>query len=202
MILKGFSFGMVLQLAVGPVCIYIFQAAITGGFYSAEAGVAGVALTDGIFILAAILGIAKIIEKENVKRTLKISGSVVLLIFGIRLLMGSFAVGNTPNINSGDIDAGRPFVKAMLLTASNPLTMVFWAGVFAARLSGDGMKRKDVYLYGFGALLSTLVFLTFIAGLGSLTKNFISAAAMQVLNLGVGALLIYFSVKMVLKSKN
>ena len=64
MILKGFKFGMLLQFAVGPVCIFILQMASLRGFYMAEIGVLGVVLIDGIFIICAILGISSIIDKK------------------------------------------------------------------------------------------------------------------------------------------
>ena len=92
MIFKGFKFGMLLQFAIGPVCIFIFQMASLKGFYSAEAGVLGVALIDGLFIFAAIFGIASIIEKKNVKLGLKIFGAVILFVFGISTILSQFNI--------------------------------------------------------------------------------------------------------------
>ena len=63
MIWKGFRFGMFLQIAVGPICLFIFQTAVTSGFFAAEIGVLGVVLIDALFILAAIFGIGKILNK-------------------------------------------------------------------------------------------------------------------------------------------
>lgn len=39
MLIKGFKFGMLLQLAVGPICLFIFQLASVNGFLIAERGV-------------------------------------------------------------------------------------------------------------------------------------------------------------------
>ncbi len=66
MIFKGFKFGMLLQLAIGPVCIFIFQMASSKGFYTAETGVLGATLIDGLFIFAATIGISSIIERQNI----------------------------------------------------------------------------------------------------------------------------------------
>ncbi len=38
MLFKGYKFGMLLQIAVGPVCLFIFQAAASAGFATAEDG--------------------------------------------------------------------------------------------------------------------------------------------------------------------
>ncbi len=40
MLFKGFQLGMLLQIAMGPVCLFIFQTASASGFAAAEAGAA------------------------------------------------------------------------------------------------------------------------------------------------------------------
>lgn len=200
MILKGFRFGMLLQFAIGPVCIFIFQMASLKGFYSAETGVFGVALIDGLFIFAAIFGIATIIEKRNIKVALKIFGAAVLFIFGISTISGQFNINLLPSLNMVNVSNSTDvFSRAVILTVSNPLTILFWAGVFSAKIAEDNLGRKQIYPFGFGALLSTLFFLTLIALLGNFIKYFISADIIRILNLIVGILLIYFSIRMVLK---
>ncbi|WP_220389014.1 LysE family transporter [Paenibacillus tyrfis] len=61
------------------------------------------------------------------------------------------------------------------------------------------MKRKDIYVFGFGAWFATVFFLALVAFMGSLTREFISPFVLQVLNGSVGAAFIYFSIKMVLQ---
>ena len=65
MIVKGFRFGMILQLAIGPMCIFIFQTSIKYGFLQAEQGVIGTAIVDSLEILLAILGVGMILEKSK-----------------------------------------------------------------------------------------------------------------------------------------
>jgi len=200
MIFKGFKFGMLLQFAIGPVCIFIFQMASLKGFYSAEAGVVGVALIDGLFIFAAIFGIASVIEKKNVKLGLKIFGAVILFVFGISTILSQFNINLLSGLSMhNNYSSDNVFIKAVILTASNPLTIIFWAGVFSAKISEEDMKRKDIYSFGFGALLSTIFFLTLIALIGNFAKSFLSTSVIQILNLLVGVLLIYFSIRMILK---
>ena len=197
-IFKGFKFGMMLQFAIGPVCLFIFQTASSSGFFAGESGVFGVALVDGLFIIAAILGIAAIIEKPRVKAALKIFGAFVLFIFGTTIIMNQFGISFLPvlSIHSGGSDS---FAKAAALTASSPLTILFWAGVFSAKVSQEGMNRRDIYSFGFGALLSTLFFLTLISVLGTFIKGFITYDIIRILNISVGILLLYFGLRMLLK---
>lgn len=200
-ILKGFRFGMLLQFAVGPVCIFIFQIASIRGFQSAFTGVLGVSIIDGLYILAATLGIASIIERKNTKAVLKIFGSSILLIFGVSTVLSVFNVDLLPALHiQNTLNSNSVFFRAILLTASNPLTILFWAGVFSTKIAEEKMERQDIYYFGFGAVLSTVIFLTAIAFAGSLTKTFLPSSLIQFLNLLVGLLLIYFAVRMIFTS--
>ena len=68
--------------------------------------------------------------------------------------------------------------------------------MFLAKIAEEKMKRKDIYFFGFGALLSTFLFLTIIAVTGNFTREFLSKNTIKVLNMIVGLVLIYFGCKM------
>ncbi|AJA46690.1 lysine exporter protein LysE/YggA [Clostridium pasteurianum DSM 525 = ATCC 6013] len=200
MIFKGFKFGMLLQLAVGPGCIFIFQIASLKGFYIAEIGVLGIAIIDSLFITVAILGISAVINKKNIKICLKIFGSIILFIFGFSTFLNQFNINFIPSLSIQNIsNSNNTFIHAIILAASNPLTILFWTGVFSSKIAEENMKTKDIYLFAFGALISTLFFLTLISFLGSCVNIFLPNTIIQILNTLVGFLLMYFSVKMCLK---
>jgi len=200
MLFKGFKFGMLLQFAIGPVCIFIFQMASLKGFYTAETGVLGVVLIDGILIIVAILGIASIINRKDIRVCLKIFGSAILFIFGFSTVLSQFNISLLPSLGINNIsNSNNVFTRAIILTTSNPLTIIFWAGVFSTKVAEENMKRKEIYLFGLGALLSTVLFLTLIALVGSFAKAFLSPNVIKILNSTVGFLLIYFSIRMLQK---
>jgi threonine/homoserine/homoserine lactone efflux protein len=192
---------MLLQIAVGPVCLFIFKIATSSGFLNAETGVLSVVLIDALYILLAIFGIASLIEKEKVRRILKYFGSLILLLFGFNIVIEVLGIKFLPTIKlfSNSSNAGSAFVGGIILTASNPLTIVFWSGVFSAKIGGENMKERDIYLFGMGAILSTLIFLTLISFLGSITNQFLPIIVINILNGIVGLLLIFFSFKMFIK---
>jgi threonine/homoserine/homoserine lactone efflux protein len=197
---KGFKFGMLLQFAIGPVCVFIFQMASLNGFFVAETGVMGVVLIDGLYILAAILGIAAVIERKNIRIVLKIFGAFVLFIFGISMCLNMFNIKFIPSLNiSYTPNLNSSFLHAVFLTASNPLTIFFWAGVFSTKIVEESFKKVDIYIFGLGSVLSTMFFLTLIAFLGSLTNRFISPTVINYMNLVVGIMIVYFSIKMIVK---
>lgn len=175
MVLKGFKFGMLLQLAVGPVCILVFQIAVICGFTMALTAVLGVAIIDCLYIIAAILGIASLIKRTKIEYILKFFGVAVLVVFGVSTVLGVFNISFLPSLNLKTITTiNSAFITAVLVTLSNPLTIIFWAGVFSMKVNETKMKPKEMYLFGLGAVLATISFLTLIALGGSITKTFFS----------------------------
>lgn len=197
MLVKGFCFGMLLQFAIGPVALFIFQTALMNDFLTASTGVIGVVLVDGVFIVGAAIGLGAVIQKGKTAFVMRIIGALILIAFGVSTMLGVFNLSFIPGLNlAQSFESGSVFQRAVLITVSNPLTIIFWAGVFSARLGEGDMAGSETYLFGFGAVLSTLFFLTLIATIGAATGKFLSAAVIQFMNAAVGLLLFYFGIKM------
>ncbi len=204
MVYKGFRLGMLLQIAVGPVCLFIIQTAAALGFWPAMSGVLGVVLIDGVYILAALLGLGALIGRsKRIKQAIKYFGMIVLVIFGVSTIASAFGVNLLGGLRfSFGQSTNSIFVKVLLLTLSNPLTILFWAGVFSAKLTEGEMRQKDMYLFGLGAVLATLTFLTAAAVLGSFLNAFLNPDMIKLLNIIVGAALITFGIKIILKKED
>jgi threonine/homoserine/homoserine lactone efflux protein len=200
MIGKGFRFGMMLQLAVGPICILIFNIGSSSGFFDAEMAVFAVTIVDASFILLAVFGFTSFISSERVKNKLKYFGALVLCLFGLNIILEAFNLGPLTNLFPiGNHNLNNPFLKGTVLTVSNPLTILFWVGVFSSKLAESNNSRNETYKFGLGAVLSTLFFLTFIAMLSSVVNSFIPENIIIILNILVGLALIYFGAKLGLK---
>lgn len=202
MLLRGFRFGMLLQLAVGPVCLFLFQAGSLHGFWVAEAGVLGVTLVDASYMTAAILGLSSLLDRKRIRPMLHGFGAIILGLFGVSAILGTFQIAILPSLTlpawGGDEDT---WAYAMLLTASNPLTILFWAGVFTSKITEAGIRRIDVSRFALGALLATFAFLTMIALLGSLANAYLPQQLSQVLNVLVGFILLAFALRLAITSR-
>lgn len=194
---NGFRFGTLLQIAIGPICLFIFQTAASSGLGSAEAAVLGVTLADIIYVLAAIWGVGTLIEKnERSKKYLKYFGALVLIIFGAAIISSAFGISMIPSLDlMHGSRTGSAFINALFLTLSSPLTIVFWAGVFSAKISENKAGRKEIYLFGAGAVISTLFFMSLTAIAGKFTGIFMSETAIMALNIIVGAVLVFSGAK-------
>jgi threonine/homoserine/homoserine lactone efflux protein len=197
---KGFRFGLLLQVAIGPVSLFIFQLSNQGGFLPALAGVLSVTLVDAAFILAAILGMAAFLENQRVKRVFLGFGGLIIAVFGINTITEVFGWGFLPSlpIARGSLYYGS-FVQGLIITAANPMTILFWAGVFATKVAEEAWSRADIYRFGLGAVISTIVCQTLIAAIGSFSHQFLARTIIDALNVIVGAMLIYFAVRLIKK---
>ena len=139
-LVRGLLFGMALQLAVGPVCIFVFLAGAAQGFYEAMSGVLGAALVDALEIALAITGVGLIVRRGGAAGAkLRIFGALVLLLFGASYILDAVGFSILPDFALfSAASADGTFIKALLLTLSNPLTLVFWVGVFSVKVSREG----------------------------------------------------------------
>lgn len=200
MIVKGFRLGMMLQLAIGPVCVFIFKVGGNEGLITAELAVLGVALIDALYIILAISGIASFVDKERVKHIFKLFGAIIVAIFGLQIILGTFGREVIPNVNLFDgIKPENSFIEGLVLTASNPLTILFWVGVFSTKMAEEKLTRKDVCFFGLGSVLATIFFLTVIAVTGSITRYFLPVEIIATLNFIVGLALVYLAFRMFIK---
>jgi len=193
--IKGLLFGMILQISVGPVCISVLQKGITESFWEAFLMVWGVVAADSTYIVLALLGISSAMQFEPVRIGIGLAGTVLLLYFGLQNLLtkeASFAQMSTGR------KPGGSFRYGFLLTFSNPLTILFWAGVFGGLIASTQFPSSvTIYVFALGCILSTLIFLTGIAALGKFVGTFVQWPSVLIwLNRAVGLFLIAFAVKL------
>lgn len=203
MIIKGFRFGMLLQLAVGPMCLMVFNTSASDGLFAGLLLVMAITLIDGLYIALSGIGVAALLNKERVKLANKLFGCIVLVLFGLSTITGAFGKELFPSLTLFRSDEVRNiFLKGLLMTASNPLTIIFWSGVFSGQVIQHGLKKQQLIWFGFGCVLSTLSFLSLVAILGKVVSGFLPPGIITGMNVVVGGLLIAFGIRLVLSKGN
>ena len=203
MIYKGFLFGLLLQLAVGPICLYVLQASISEGMLYSEFIVLAVTLVDSLYIMLAILGAAVLLQGRTTQAMLKLFGAVVLFLYGANIVLSAlFKINLIPQLNlSTHVIFSNPFCNGLILTATNPLTIIFWAGVFSSRISGEGWSKREIIYFSIGCILSTLLFLTAVVLLAGLLKMVLPDTVIAAFNIMVGLLLLYFAARLIFRKQ-
>ncbi len=202
MIWKGFRFGILLQLAVGPMCILVFKTSASEGLIAGLILVSAITMVDGLYILLSGLGIAAIMKNNKIQRMIKLFGCTILMLFGISTITGALGMNVLPTFLSFSAENQENiFLKGLLLTASNPLTILFWSGVFSTQVIQHKLNKLQLFYFGFGCILSTLSFLSIIALLGTIVSRFLPRSIMTGMNLVVGVLLILLGLRLLLPKR-
>ena len=197
MFLKGFRFGLLLQFAIGPISLLVFSTASSSGFTASSLASLAVALVDGLYILLAGLGIAVFMKSIKVKNTFQFLGAVVLLLFGLDIALGAFGISYFPDIHLfQEGEGGGVFLKAAVMTASNPLTIIFWGGVLSATVASENITAKRLLPFGLGCVCASFAFLQIVGLIGIFMGTFLPQSFMKALNLCVGAVIMYFGFRM------
>ncbi|KLH97800.1 LysE family transporter [Brevibacillus formosus] len=191
---NGLLFGMMLQLSVGPVCLAVLHRSMTGRLRDALLMVLGVALVDAAYMAGAMGGLSLLLQSYWVKRMLLVAGAVILTWFGIQALYAAKGGDEGEQAPVKQAPTGRnSFWQGVLLTLANPLTILFWAGVFGSLLaSGSLHPSMELLMFAAGCLLSTLLFLGLVALLAAHLSRFFHPRWVKALHGLSGVFLIGF----------
>ena len=198
--LDGLKFGMLLQLAIGPMCLLVFNTAKNMGFINALSLVSAIALIDAFYIYLAGIGVSRLLVQERVKKCVSVIGAFVLCLFGINMILEAVGRDIVLHISSYS-DAQSVFVQGLILTLSNPLTIVFWGTVLTQKMIKEQLRRLELFFFSAGLVSATVFFLTGIAILGTEMKEFLPDTISNGMNVVVGVVIVYFGIKMFLNKQ-
>jgi threonine/homoserine/homoserine lactone efflux protein len=191
---QGLGFGLVLQISVGPVCIAVLHKGLTLGFRNAFSMVWGVVLVDAFYIVLSLVGITAILQAGPARKAIGLAGALLLLYFGLRYLR---APAQPVQFERQPESPAKSFAYGVGLTLTNPLTILFWAGVLGAMMSTRSLGGNDnLVFFALGCILATLVFLTAVALAGHSLERVLSNQVSIWLNRIVGLFLIGFALKL------
>jgi threonine/homoserine/homoserine lactone efflux protein len=167
----GLGLGAVVAAQVGPVSLLCVRTGLRFGFRPALAVGAGAALVDALYGAAALIGLGGALQAGSVRLALGLIGAAVLVVMGARTLWSAHRVRLGLEVDSEVVTPAAALRTALAATASNPLTIVFWATAFAAAstasvvaTSGDAVALLAGVATGSLAWFATLATAVVIAG--------------------------------------
>jgi threonine/homoserine/homoserine lactone efflux protein len=191
---QGLGFGLILQISVGPVCIAILHKGLTQGFRHAFSMVWGAALVDALYIVLSVAGVSALLQIGPARVIVGAVGALLLAYFGIRYLLAPAA---TARIEHSDESPLKSFTFGVGLTLTNPLTILFWAGVLGAMMSSHTFEQPGgVLFFSAGCVAATLLFLTAVAAAGHYLERVLTDRLSLWLNRAVGLFLLAFAIKL------
>lgn len=198
-ILNGLITGLFLQLAIGPVFFFVTNVTLQRTLLDGLAAVMAVTIVDYLYIILAIVGVGNAFENVKTKKIFGITGSLVLIVFGIIIMKSVSDSGNSNTAINTSNSLISSFTFAFFLTISNPLTILFFTGVFTAKTVEYNYTKRNLNLFGFSVGLATVIFLGLSVILFSLLRESIPVIVLKILNFIVGFVLVCYGITSIIK---
>lgn len=198
---NGLITWLILQVAIGPVFFYIINLTLQKTIFDGVAGVIAVTIVDYLYITLAILGIGKLLERKKIKKIFAIISSIILIIFGLMIIQNITSISITTNTDLWS-NLRISFISVFFLTISSPMTIVFFTSLFATKAIEYNYSKNELFIFWLATWLSTFLFMGTSVILFSLLRWSIPILLIQILNLLVGCLLIWYGTIRLIKILN
>ena len=200
--LVGFGLGFFVALQLGPMSLLLIRSTLRRGLLIGLSIGAGIAVVDALYATLGVAGAAPVVAVEPVRIALGIVGGAVLVVLGVRTLYSAFRVRTGGESDVEVSSKKRAFATALVATASNPLTIVSWAAIFAGATAAAAASSAGgaALLVAGVAVGSATWFVLLSAGVAS-SRRVLGTRAMRIADgaagiglIGFGGLLAYRSV--------
>src|SRR5215470_2165925 len=128
----GLGLGLAVAAQPGPISMLLVRSVMRGTIAVGLAMGIAVALIDTVYAGLGIAGVAPLLTVGWLGTALGLAGAAVLAYIGVRTVWAAWRVRMGGEGAAEVATPRRAFWTALAATASNPLTIVSWAAVFAA----------------------------------------------------------------------
>lgn len=186
--------GLSLAAPIGPVNAAQLDKGIKNGFFHSWLVGIGAFLADGIYMLAVYIGIVKFIETSFMQNFLWLFGSFVLIYTGIESIIKSGpTIANEKRVKE---PLFKSFSSGFLISISNPLTILFWLGIYGSVLAKTAATsdEQQLMLYSCAIFLGLFIWDVLMAALSSSFKKIFTDKIIFIISVLSGFSLIGFGV--------
>ncbi len=184
--------GLSLSAPIGPINAAQLDKGIRSGFFHAWLLGLGGLIADVVYMLLIYLGIARFLDTDIVKSFLWLFGTFVLIYTGVECLKGAnkIVIGSTSN----DDSIFRSFFSGFLMSLSNPLTILFWLGIFGSILAktASSYGKDQLLLYSLGIILGILLWDIIMASTAALFRRVLDIRILSLITIISGLSLIVY----------
>jgi putative LysE/RhtB family amino acid efflux pump len=141
--LLGLGLGAFVAAQVGPVSLLLVRSVLRHGPRVGLAIGAAAATVDALYAALGVAGVAPLLAVSWLQLTLGLVGGLVLVVIGGRTLWSAWRVRLGGEDESEVGSPRRAFLTAFAATASNPLTILSWAAIFAAASTAGAARTAS-----------------------------------------------------------
>ena len=128
----GFGLGFLVAAQIGPISLLCVRSVLRGRLRTGLGLSLGVAIVDSAYAALGVAGVTQLLRLPQLRLALGLAGAAILLTIGARTLWSAFRIRSGLETAEETVSAARAVRTAIVATASNPLTILSWAAIFAA----------------------------------------------------------------------
>ncbi|MGE0182422.1 MAG: LysE family translocator [Parvularculaceae bacterium] len=186
--LKAVGVGLAVAAPVGPMSLLCMRTTLLRGWRSGLAIGAGVAMGDAIFAAIAALGLAGLSAFMLAhEKPLHLAAGLFLLWLGLTAFRRKAGEGEARAVAHRSVF--RDFATSVLLTLTNPPTIIMFAAIFTALAPADGFTLAGAAMTTLGVLAGSFVWWIGVVAALSLFRRAIGARARLWIDRASGAIL-------------
>jgi threonine/homoserine/homoserine lactone efflux protein len=198
--IKSMGFGLAVAAPVGPMSILCMRRSLTIGWRQGLATGFGIAAGDGLYAAVAALGLTGISTfMLTYDRPLHFAAGLFLLYLGLKTFWRRAGDGATV-ASAPDLSAARSFWGSLLLTLTNPPTIIMFAAIFAALAPNGGFEPVSALATVGGVTLGSLLWWCLIVACVTVFRHMLGQRVRLWIDRVAGSFLIFFGVAEIRRS--
>ncbi|MEK4850829.1 LysE family transporter [Paenibacillus sp. FSL H7-0756] len=185
--------GLSLSAPIGPINAAQLDKGLRGGFMPAWVVGLGAISADIIYMLLVYLGMIHLLDAPFVKAFLWLFGFFVLVYTGIESIQHSGQIAAADTRGSG-VSLSKSFVSGFLMSLFNPLSILFWLGIYGSILAKavNEYPMQQLLIYSGAIVLGILLWDVTMAAASSMFRSFLTSRVLKSISVLSGLSLVGF----------
>jgi threonine/homoserine/homoserine lactone efflux protein len=186
--------GLSLAAPIGPVNAAQMDKGIKSGFFHAWLLGLGALTADVVYMLAVYMGVVRFLETPFMQTFLWLFGFFVLMYTGVETIMGAGKVVMQQQRQTES--RWKSFLSGFMMSISNPLTILFWLGIYGSVLARTASTygTSELVMYSSAIILGLVLWDIVMAGISSSFRKLLTSRLLTFISILSGLSLIGFAV--------
>ncbi len=192
LLVRGTILGFSIAAPVGPIGVLVIRESMTAGRKAGLLTGLGAAAADGLYGLVGGLGLTAVSALlVSHAAALRVTGGIFMLWLGVRTFLSAPAPATHGALARA---GGRIFLTGLLLTITNPMTILSFAAMFAGMGLGSGMDGSVAGIVALvaGVLLGSSAWWLLLSSAASVAGRKLTPDRLRWVNRGSGLIVAAF----------
>ena len=198
---RGLLIGLSIAAPVGPIGVLCIRRTLAEGRAAGLVSGLGAATADALYGFIAAFGLTFVSGFLIRQRLwLHLVGGLFLCYLGVKTMLAKPA-GPAQPTPAGGRGLLAAYTSTLFLTLTNPITILFFAGIFAGLGAAEGGSYASAAIMVAGVFIGSALWWLTLSGLVSMFRNRFNARAMRWVNRLSGLMILGFGLAALFSSK-